>query len=1585
MVRLVLIVLALVLLVWLLIQTEPVQNWIVKKATTRLSKDLNTEVNIRNVSFGLFNRMNLEGTLVRDQRKDTLLYADQLRLRITDWFFLKDELVLKYVGLDDAYINLYRKDSTWNYQFIVDYFTPAKPSVPSTKKSNLTLDLKKVDFKNVRFVQHDVWVGNKMEVRVGALQLDAERFDLDKKVINISQLNLDRPYFSRTDFDGLRPPRIKKRRLPNDTMPYFNQGGITVLVRQIKLKDGSFISNTSDNPPYAHFDGSHVRFEKINGTFDNFSFIRDTIRAKIQLATKERSGFEVKDLVADFRLTPELMEFNNLDLKTSRSRLKNYFAMKFVDFNFDFKHFITDVSMEARFSNTDLHSDDIAYFAPQLKNWNKSIVISGNARGTVEDLQARNTYIRIGSGTVLTGDITVLGLPDVDNTIFTLASGNIRTNYRDAATYFPSITTVDVPSIASLGEVQFRGNFRGTLRNFKTAGNFSTNLGAFSADVAMQIPANGLPSYEGKILTKQFNVGKFLAIRNMGNVGFNGNIKGVGLDLPTLRTSVTGKIEHLVYNDYQYKNINVEGTFQRRQFEGSVKIDDPNLNLFTTVKMDFRTREPQFNVLGDLANSNFQNLNFSNKLLEISGLFDLNFSGRNIDQFLGSIKVYNANLLRDSIRLNFDSLTLHSRFAEGNRMLSLQSNEFEARIEGHYNIMDLPDNFQVFLHKYYPAYIKEPRRTPRDQQFNFELVTKNIDGYTQLLDKNLTGFSNSRVYGNINTPDTLLELHANIPSFSYKQYHFNNIALVGKGDLDQLTINGDIGNISLSDSTNFPHTTINIASSHDVSLVTINTKATNTLNELNLDADVYTYSDGVRVHFHPSDFVINDKKWTLEKEGELVIRKNYVSAENIRFSQGNQVIEAATTYDEDFDQSHLVVKLKDLYISDFAPFIVTDPRLEGLASGSVVLKDFFGNFRIEANITAQQFRLDNDSVGTVNLSGLYNSRTGLISYNVESPNELYNFLASGTYNLSDSSVQPLAIDVALKNTKITFLNKFLSSVFTDVDGLASGNIRLSGKPNRPNLLGTVNLRNASLLVNFTQVRYTVDSARFVFTEEMIDFGRFTIKDKFGNTGTAEGRMYQRGFEDISYDFDLSTPRLLLIDTKANDNDQFYGTAIGKATLNLYGPEENLHMYISGEPVDSSHIYIPTSTSRESADADFIVFKQYGVEMRDLDTRGGTNVIVDLDLTANPLAQIDVILDAVTGDIIKANGNGRLRIHAGTSESLTINGRYEIQKGSYDFNFQSFIQKPFELLEGAGSFIEWNGDPYNARLRIQARYTADNVRLSDLIANQNFGGSARSYNDKVYVIAEITGYLEQPTIDFSFDFPASGQQILNDPTFAQFLQKLERDENEMLKQVTYLLVFGSFAPYGEGRNLTANFTTLGYNTISEMVSKQLDKAVSNILYQIFKDRSLQFDVSTSVYNSSSLFSGNVTATNNIDRSQVNFKLSKGLFNNNIIVSVGGDLDFRVGSTTVSSQQLGALQWLPDIAIEFILSKDRRIRAILFSRNNIDISTGNAVGRRSRQGASISYRRDFDADVKPREAPEKAAARKPEESIDTSRRN
>jgi hypothetical protein len=105
------------------INTDWGQNIIVTQVTNRLSRDLKSKISIKHVSFSLFNKMNLEGVMVEDQQKDTLLSAGKMQVRVTDWFFFKDKIVLHYIELGDAVIHLNRTDSVWNYQYLVDYFS----------------------------------------------------------------------------------------------------------------------------------------------------------------------------------------------------------------------------------------------------------------------------------------------------------------------------------------------------------------------------------------------------------------------------------------------------------------------------------------------------------------------------------------------------------------------------------------------------------------------------------------------------------------------------------------------------------------------------------------------------------------------------------------------------------------------------------------------------------------------------------------------------------------------------------------------------------------------------------------------------------------------------------------------------------------------------------------------------------------------------------------------------------------------------------------------------------------------------------------------------------------------------------------------------------------------------------------------------------------------------------------------------------------------------------------------------------------------------------------------------------------------
>lgn len=1556
-----LVLLGLIILALIAIQTSPVQNWLVKQVTEKLSRKLGTEVRVRRVSISLLDKIDLDGTLVRDKKKDTLLYAGSLKIRITDWFIFKDKAELKFIGLEDAIININRTDSIWNYHFLVDYlFAPPKSqsNTAANSKGGIELNLKKLDFKNVTYNVSDKWLGQNQTIKAGSLLMDANSINFTTGNFDIAELTLDKPYFHTLNYSGLGPKRKKK---PGAF--HLNPGAMVIAIGKLQIINGTYASEVAtERPAKPYFDGLHISFGKINGTIDSFSFAGDTIRANIDIATRERSGLEVDKLKAKFRFTPQIMEFSHLDLQTPRSRLRDYYAMRFDDFDRDMANYISNVVMNVRFRQANIHSDDIAFFAPDIKNWNREITVSGHVKGTVDNLDAANFYARAGSS-VVAGNVSIQGLPQLNTAYFRLSPGQITTTYNDLAVYIPQLLNIKSPNLNSLGVIRYNGVLYGNLSSFTTKGNLATNIGTLTANLAMRFPSKGEAIYLGTLSTSRFHLGKFFNNQDFGIVSLSGKIKGTGFNQNTLRTSFVGSIPELNYKGYTYSNIITNGNFEKKVFSGEVKIDDPNLSFTSNILADFKNDVPQFTVLGDVVKADLQALQLFKKKFELAGLLDLNFSGTNIDNFVGSAKLINASLLHDSSRLSFDSLSVQSDYTGGQKLLSVSSNELDANVVGQYSILDLPASIQSYLHSYYPSYINQPRVVPSYQDFTITVNTRNISDFINIVDPKLSGFNNAYLTGKINTTraDSGFRVYAVVPSFSFDKTYFTGVTLNGTGNVKSLQLLGNVDIVTLGDSLYFPNTVMAITSGNDFSSVNIKTKANNTLNEASLNADVTTLQDGVHINFRPSSFVINDARWTLEKEGALIVRKNYIAARDVKFTQGFQEITLSTRKPEGGNVDELVVNLKNINLGDLMPYLTKEPRIEGSATGEILMTDFFDQFTVHANLKAIEFRLDDDSIGAVDIIASYAKNTRRLNYSFRSDNPQYNLALEGSYNTADTTSAPLTSRLKLNSTPITFINRFLSTLFSDINGFATGDITIAGSLQSPHILGKVALRNAGFKVNFTQVHYYIDSAILDFMEDRINLGQFTLRDKYNNTGIARGIIYERAFRDMRFDFEVFTERMLMLDTKATDNENFYGRAVGKAAISIQGPDRNILMNIIGDLNDTSHIYIPTANKRESGEADFIVFKKIGAAQDAKAAAGGTNLVVDLDITANNKVDIDVILDELSGDVLKAKGNGRLKIHAGSNEDVSIRGRYNIEQGSYDFNFQSVLRKPFVIVPEANNYLEWTGNPYGAEMHVDAQYTADNVSMNDLIGSKSLGldDAVRSYRGDVYVVATLTEMLTKPRISFRFEFPQNAS-FLNDYTFNEFLKRLQNDPNEMNKQVTYLLVFGSFAPYEEGRNAVQNLYSFAYNSISDIVNKGLDVVVSDLLYKVFKIRpssSFKFDVNAAAYNSNTLLGATTEGFGRFDRLALNVNLVKSFLNDKIIVNVGQDFDVAVPGNTASLVN-SDLTWLPNVNVEFVLNKSRKLKLIVFRRNSFGVGQNSSIVRRNRTGVSLSFSHEFD---------------------------
>jgi len=1599
-----LVLIALILLAWMAVQTTPVQNWLVRQVTKRLSKDLHTTVQIKHVDFALFNKMVLEGTLVKDQQQDTLLYAGAVKVNITDWFFFKDRIVLKYIGLQDAVIHLQRKDSIWNYRFLADYFSGPKDT--TAKKGNINLDLKKVEFDNVSLLQRDGWRGEDMQLQFATLAVEAEKLDLQERLVRINTLNLDAPVFSIYNYTGNRPdslrPKYVEEVIVNDTAHLrWNPGKWDIGINEVILKKGTFKSDRqSDDPLVSYFDANHINFSDINGVFRQVAFRQDSITLNMQLNTKERSGLIVKKLNARVRMHPEAMEFHQLDLQTNRSHLHDYFAMHYATFD-DMGDFISMVRMEADFTDADLDSDDIAFFAPEMQNWKKKIRISGKIKGPVDNLNARKLIVEAGKNTYLNGNISIKGLPDINNTFIDFVANDFRTTWPDAITIIPQLKNIQQPRIDKLEYLQFRGNFTGFINDFVTYGTIRTNLGTIVSDLNMKFPAKGAPTYSGKIRTDSFNLGQFVDVAQIGKISFNGGVYGLGMKANSLNAKLDGTIKSLEVRGYTYQNITVKGTVAKRLFNGELTSDDPNLQFQLNGLVDLSKDIPQFNFDANIVKADLKNIKLLQDSVEVTGKFRFNFSGDNIDNFLGTARVYEASVFKKGKRISFDSLNIESKTLGTNKVITVLSNEFDAALVGQFSIRDLPSSFRTFLHKYYPSYIGEGRVMQHDENFSFVITTKKVDEYLDFVDKNLNGFNYSTVTGRINTKENMLDLNVEVPQFSYKNIAFYNVALKGTGNLDSLSLENSIADVYINDSLHFPGSTINIHSANDISDITLKTSASQTLNSANVVARVQTMPKGVRLVFNESHFDVNGKNWVIDKNGELVLSEELVTADGVKIYSGDQEILVTTQPSDIGNTNDIKVDLKKVNIGDFAPYITKSVRLEGLLNATVDVMNPFGKIQVDMNGEADQFRLDNDSLGKIQLNANYNQRSGAVNFAAVSNNKDYVFDVKGVYNLLDSADNKTPLDITgnFQDTKINVLEKYLSGVFRNISGLATGQLRITGPTNNLKYLGKVQLRDAALRVNYTNVVYKIPAATFDFKEDQINFGTFTIRDEFGNTGTvSRGILKHHGFDDLDFDFAINSNKMLVLATDGTGKDPFFGTVFAKVNMTLKDRLEDMKMDIRGEPADSSKLYIRSGSggSKQSGETDYIVWKVYGREMKEVDAFKESNLTVTLDVTANNYINMYVILDELTGDVIQAVGHGNLKMTARTDGEFSIIGRYDIDRGNYNFNFQSVLRKPFTLRPNVGNYIQWQGDPYAATIKIDAEYKAENVRFSDLgldafslqsgsNTNGGINNNVRKYRGEVIVVATLKNKLMKPDINFQIELP-QGSQLKNDADALAILQRIQNDENELNKQVAFLIVFNSFGPLSTS-NSQGNLANLAFegvvlNSISGILSNTLSKQFSNIFQKIFNDKSIKVNFNAQMYSGSNIID-NANNKLNIDRTNVNFNIGKSFLDERLTFTFGSALDFGLSSQQVQATQ--NLQFLPDITAEWKVRADGKVVLTFFYRDSYNYMSG--VGaRQNRSGASISYRHDFDrlSDIfrNERQRKEKAEERRVKDSTNAS---
>ncbi|MGZ8552719.1 MAG: translocation/assembly module TamB domain-containing protein, partial [Chitinophagaceae bacterium] len=217
----------------------------------------------------------------------------------------------------------------------------------------------------------------------------------------------------------------------------------------------------------------------------------------------------------------------------------------------------------------------------------------------------------------------------------------------------------------------------------------------------------------------------------------------------------------------------------------------------------------------------------------------------------------------------------------------------------------------------------------------------------------------------------------------------------------------------------------------------------------------------------------------------------------------------------------------------------------------------------------------------------------------------------------------------------------------------------------------------------------------------------------------------------------------------------------------------------------------------------------------------------------------------------------------------------------------------------------------------------------------------------------------PDFKFSLAFPPNSK-VNSDFSVATSIEQMAKNENEINRQVTYLIVFNSFAPPESGPTnvgFGSTISELTYNTISSISGlffNEINKKLNSELSKILNTDNISINFSGSVYNRN-LLNQQTNNSFNINQSNFNVNVPISMFKDRFVVTLGSTLDVPLQATIQQN-----VQFLPDVTAEWLINQSGSIRASFFYRQNLDYLTTSTTGaaRTKRSGASISYRKEFE---------------------------
>ena len=798
------------------------------------------------------------------------------------------------------------------------------------------------------------------------------------------------------------------------------------------------------------------------------------------------------------------------------------------------------------------------------------------------------------------------------------------------------------------------------------------------------------------------------------------------------------------------------------------------------------------------------------------------------------------------------------------------------------------------------------------------------------------------INGNISDAEKNVNLYINAPNFSWDGSAFHDASI-------ELNTIGDSLKMEARISQGLPYEKAPVyrlrAAAADNNLSTLLYYA-NQSSKLPITGKIDTRTQfftsdngatGAHVAVNPSEIMLGEKKWLLNP-ADIIYRKNELTVDMLNFSHGDQhiIINGKATPQA---TDSIVADLKDVdvaYILNLVNFHSVD--FAGKASGKAVVKSIFQTPEAYANLDVKDFVFENGPLGTLHAKAAYDNQEGQINIDATAEDGPEHLTVINGYVSPKRNYIDLGIEA--HNTSLKFMENFCGSFLNNVEAWCKGKLNVVGDLKNINLVGDV-VAHGRMHMKQLGTDYTFNHLRAHAIPDDIQFEGDSIYDshyngKHSHFALIRGGIHHKHLTRLSYDLDIDANNFLGFDTHEFGDDTFYGTVFATGTVGIHGKSGETIIDIDATPEPHSiFVYNVASPDAISAgsfihwnDATPYIYRPYSPDSdkdkkKDSSSDFTSDMRINFLVNTNPNLTLKLMMDDQTGDYITLNGNGVIRANYYNKGGLDMFGNYVVDHGQYKLTIQNIIKKDFDFQPGGT--IAFGGDPYNAPLNLQAKYTVNGVPLSDL----SIGRSFSTNNIRVDCLMDITGTPGAPKVDFSMDLPTVNSDA------KQMIYSVINSQEEMNQQVLYLLGIGRFYTQTKNNQTSEDASQQSQTSLAmqSLLSGTISQQINNVLSSFVNSSNWNFGANIS------------TGNEGFNNAEYEGILSGRLLNNRLLFN--GQFGYRDNANATQS-------FIGDFDLRYLIFPNGNLSIHVYNQTNDRYFTRNSLNT---QGVGLIMKKDF----------------------------